>query len=235
VSVGAGVAGLRIPSLAVLPSAFLLWSKAAAHTVTGISYPDLDVLPLPEVSMCLALGLFINQIYGLISQLDTNINKTSRDNRIILPDTEIPRREFAHLVVLTAIAIHMANYFWSFYAKASLPHPPGMFFGTSWLLQNNPANIFLSALDNDHIAFSAYPDLVTIVFKLVDKTHLLSNFWVFVIQGAAIVAFWISKRGLLILLILFDVMHLSILVITGANFWAVDITERGPGLHRSPT
>jgi hypothetical protein len=221
VTVGAGVASLRIPSLAVLPSAYLLWSKAAAHKVTGIDYPTLDVLPLPEVSMCLILGLFLNQVYSVVSKLDWNIDRTSSDTRTrkLFPNTEIPRREFAHLVILTAIGIHMANYFWSFYAKASLPHPPGTFFGVRWLFENNPVNIFLSALDNDHIAFLAFPSLITIVFKLVDKTHLLSNFWVFVIQGAAIVAFWLPKRGLLTLLILFDVMHVSILIITGANFW----------------
>jgi hypothetical protein len=198
-SLAAGVLCFKIPSLSVLPPSFLLWSKSVAGTITGLPQTAyIDVAPLPEVSICIAIGLLINQIHSY-----------PRDDADILL-----RSEFAKLLCLFAISIHLANYFWSFYIKATLDGPP-----LAWLWENNPAYIFLVALDNGHILFSAYQDVVAFTFTVIDQLHLISNFGILFAQAAAITAFFLTKRAFVILLLLFDAMHLSIILVVGANFW----------------
>jgi hypothetical protein len=198
-SLAAGALCFKIPSLSVLPPSFLLWSKSVAGTITGLPQTAyIDVAPLPEVSICIAIGLLINQIHSHL--------RNDADNLL--------RSEFAKLLCLFAISIHLANYFWSFYTKATLDGPP-----LAWLWENNPAYIFLVALDNGHILFSAYQHVVAFTFTIIDQLHLISNFGILFVQAAAITAFFLTKCAFVILLLLFDAMHLSIILIVGANFW----------------
>src|SRR5262249_48806376 len=47
----------------------------------------------------------------------------------------------------------------------------------------------------------------------------LLNMVVLCAQALAIAAFFLPKRAFLLLLLIFDAMHLSIIIIAGANFW----------------
>jgi len=230
-SLAAGVICFRIPSLSVLPPSFLLWSNSVAGTITGLpTAPRLGVLPLSEISICIAIGLLINRIYSrspessiwnAIERLINRIHSRPQnifangvvDERIEQLDVFL-RRAFARLLCLVAIGIHLANYFWSFYAKATLPGPL-----LAWLWENNPAYIFLAALDDGHILFLANQQLVEYVFTVLDRVYIVSNFGILVVQAAAITAFFLPTRAVIILLLLFDLMHASIILIVGANFW----------------
>src|SRR5262249_42493189 len=231
-SLAAGVICFRIPSLSVLPPSFLVWSSSVAGTITGLPapYPRLGVMPLSEISICIAIGLLINRIYSrspessiwnAIERLINRMHSRPRnifangvvDERIEQLDVFL-RRAFARLLCLVAISIHLANYFWSFYAKATLPGPL-----LAWLWENNPAYIFLVALDDGHILFLANQQLVEYVFTVLDRVHIVSNFGILVVQAAAITAFFLPTRAFIILLLLFDLMHASIILIVGANFW----------------
>lgn len=88
-----------------------------------------------------------------------------------------------------------------------------------WLTENNPAALFLVALDDDHILFSAYPFIVEWIYRIMDQTHLIANFFILVIQGTALLAIFLPKRLLVLLLITFDLMHASLIVVGGLNFW----------------
>jgi len=199
-SLAGGVLCYRVPSLAVLSPAFLLWGSSFAPSITGLRVTTmLDIAPLGEVSTCIAIGL-------LIRQLSAGVERRLWRREI---DTG-----YAQLLVLVAIAIHLANYFSSFLMKIELPGPPA-----AWLTENNPVYIFLVALDDGHIFFQGYAGVVSWLIRFVNAVHLVSNFGVLAIQAAAILAFFMPKRAFVILLLLFDAMHLSIIVLVGANFW----------------
>lgn len=212
VSLAAGAICFKIPSFSVLPPSFLLWSNSVASTVTGLPVTAYtDVYPLPEISICIAIGLLINQIYS--RSQNTLANEVFDDKSQPAP-AALLRKEFAKLLCLFAISIHLANYFFSFYAKVTFPGPL-----LAWPWENNPAYIFLTALDDGHILFLANQQLVEFTFAALDRLHIISNFGILFVQGAALTAFFLPKRALIILLLLFDLMHASIILIVGANFW----------------
>jgi hypothetical protein len=207
----AGVLSRFIPSLALLSPAFLVWSTAAAERVTGLPIlTDLDIMPLNEVAMCIGLGLLIAHATPPI--LAGLLKRSARG--LAEPSVDAAAGSFAGLLLLIAIAIHLANYFWSFVAKATLDGP-----FLAWLTENNPTRMFLAALDDDHVLFYAYPALVRLFYQFVDAVHLYSNFFILAVQGLAIVAFFLPLRAFVLLLIAFDVMHFSIIVLAGINFW----------------
>ena len=202
-SVLCGVACIRVPSLALVPAAYISWSIAIAAQVTGLSrgHP-LDIAPLPEVSFGLALGFLILRLHDWF---------TSRFSRVLPVNSA---SEFARVFVFFAIGIHLANYFWSAIAKLTLDGPP-----LAWATFNNPLYLYLAALDNGYIVFSEFDSLVRLLATLIDQTHLASNALILSIQFLAIAGFLMPKRWLIALLLAFDVMHVSIWVIAGANFW----------------
>jgi hypothetical protein len=95
ISLLAGVICFWLPSFALLPSAFLLWSTSEAYVISGLPVTTvLDITPLIEVSMCIGLGLLINQW-----------------TRLLRFPTKPDAPQFTELLFLIAIAVHLANYF----------------------------------------------------------------------------------------------------------------------------
>ena len=133
VSLVAGVPCLRIPSLAAIPPGFLLWSKAVDGQITGLRYTThLDIAPLPEVAMCIAAGLLIGRASAWIAlRLHGSDGVPGAPSRTAGAPS---KGEFAQLVLRVAVAVHLANYFWSFVAKATLQGP-----FMAWLRENDPA------------------------------------------------------------------------------------------------
>jgi hypothetical protein len=212
ISASGGMFSFYLPSLAVLPPAFLVWCNRFAETITGLPITtDVDITPLNEVSICIGLGLLISHVTSQAIRL------LSKRNNFRLVDSiteSLASPSFTGLLLLVAISIHLANYYWSFVAKISLPGP-----FLAWLTENNPANMFLVALDDDHILFAGYPLLVRLFYNFLDAVHLYSNFLILLIQGLAIAAFFLPKRAFVMLLLAFDVMHLSIIILAGLHFW----------------
>jgi hypothetical protein len=207
-----GMLSFYVPSLAVLPPAFLVWCNYGAEKITGLPVTtDLDIMPLNEVAICIGLGLFISHTTSQALSFLSKGNKSRFLDHLADVSVNTP---FSGLVLLMAISIHLANYFWSFVAKISLDGP-----FLAWLTKNNPANMFLVALDDDHILFSGYPHLVSLFYHFVDAVHIYSNCLILLSQGLAIVAFFLPARAFVLLLLTFDVMHFSIIVLAGLNFW----------------
>jgi hypothetical protein len=212
ISIISGVFCFWIPSLSILPPAFLLWSNFMAGIITDLPTTIyIDVQPLTEVSVCIGLGLLINQAY---LRWGRNIWGAGKKKACSGAVNLVVNDAFANLLLLIAISVHLANYFWSFYKKISLDGPWG-----AWLTENNPAYLFLTALDDGHVIFSGYPRVVQWAYGFFDAVHIYSNFWVLVCQAAAIIAFFLPKRAFFILLLMFDAMHASIIFIGGINFW----------------
>jgi hypothetical protein len=206
ISVLSGVFCYRYPSLALLAPTFLLWSKFAATIITGLQHEEtLDVQPLSDVACCLAFGFTINRVLGLMTFRLSEMSAAARLSSM---------ESFAKVSLVTAISIHLANYFWSFVAKASLDNDP-----TAWVFHNDTSNIFLVASDNNHVLFSNHTELVSLIYQLIHLLHIPVNIFVFAIQGLAIIGFLLPRRGLIILVLAYDLMHVMIMVLAGANFW----------------
>lgn len=204
----AGIACFRVPSLAMLPPAFLVWSKIITQHITGLRhFQTLDVAPLPEVSLGIGLGLAIAALVRHYRARRAAQAEAASGNLD-------PASEFERIVLVIAICIHLANYFWSSLAKATL-HGPFL----SWIYLNNPLNIFITALDDGHVTFSPYPSVVRWVAWFIDVTHVPSNAILFFVQGIALFGMALPKRGLILLLVAFDAMHIGIAIAAGANFW----------------
>ena len=196
----AGIFCFRIPSLALLPPAYLAWSNSIAAVVAGFGTTTyLDVQPLPEVSMCIGIGILLIRLWPRLNASQTSTLAVAK---------------FAALLPIMAISIHLANYFWSFMAKMRLDGPFG-----SWVLHNNPVGIYLAALDDGHFLFTRWPSIVRFAYNFIDGAHVPLSWFVLLLQAAAIVILLAPKRALVVLLVLLDCMHFAIIIIAGANFW----------------
>lgn len=207
-----GILCFRVVSLSVLPPAFLLWANLMAEDVTGLRTTiHIDVQPLTEVSMSIGIGLLAVRIVPAFNAALTRM----LGKRIPAAEwVASSQAAFPPLLLLIAIAIHLANYFWSFWAKITLDGPPG-----AWLTENNPAYMYLVALDDGHILYSGYPHLRHLLFEFFDLTHLYTNLFILCAQAAALIVFLAPRRVFVSLLVLFDLMHGAIIVLAGANFW----------------
>jgi hypothetical protein len=203
-AVAAGILCLRWPSLALVSATYLVWSKNAVYRVTGLWHGHtIDVLPLAEVSFCLVAGLAMARLTGRISGRHT----------VARADAASAGALFSKVLIAAAISIHLGNYYSSFLAKVTLDGGP-----MSWLLDNDPGKLFLVGMDNNHVLYASWPWLVDGMRATLSHAGPLTNAFILLGQGAALLGILMPRRWLLILLLGFDVMHLSILVVMGANF-----------------
>ena len=201
----ASVLALSRPAWLVYCAFYIFWIKEAAGYVTGFEFHTLlDVQPLCQVPAYLGIAIIVLQLI-----------KRSKIGKVVYLAPTL--RPFALdpwiLVLITAIALHAANYFYSGVAKASLNG--GL---TDWALQNENGNLLLVALYNKQLLWGDWQALRSAAIELV--TFLARPLAITIILGqlAAILAF--SNRRLLIVLFSFyDIMHIGIFVLGGINFW----------------
>ncbi|MGH1569594.1 hypothetical protein ACRAWG_01615 [Methylobacterium sp. P31] len=206
-AVAAGILCLRWPSLALVSATYLVWSKNAVYRVTGLWHGHtIDVLPLSEVSFCLVVGLAVARSTGRLSGRPAW-------NTLAWADAASASTLFSRVLIAAAISIHLGNYYSSFLAKVTLDAGPA-----SWLLDNDPGKLFLVGMDNHHVLYAAWPWLVDGMRAILSHAGPLTNAFILLAQGAALLGILMPRRWLLVLLLGFNVMHLSILVVMGANF-----------------
>ncbi|WP_244537168.1 hypothetical protein [Methylobacterium pseudosasicola] len=206
-AVASGILCLRWPSLGVVGATYLVWSKHAVMRVTGLWHGHvIDVLPLAEVSFCLLAGL---AILALTERLSARPSVSGPAKSDIATASAL----FAKVLIAAAISIHLGNYYSSFLAKVMLDAGP-----TSWLLANDPGKLFSVGLDNNHVFYASWSWLVAGMRAILSQAGPVTNALILLGQGAALVGILMPRRWLVILLLGFDAMHLSIVVVMGANF-----------------
>ncbi|TXN06228.1 hypothetical protein FV242_00830 [Methylobacterium sp. WL64] len=206
-AVACGILCLRWPSLGVVGAAYLVWSKLAVSRVTGLWHGHIiDVVPLAEVSFCLLAGL------GVIA-LTARVSASPGMPAAARTDIATAGALFSKVLIAAAISIQLGNYYSSFLAKVTLDAGP-----TSWLLANDPGKLFSVGLDNNHVFYASWAWLVEGMRAILSHAGPLTNTLILVGQGAALVGILMPRRWLVILLLGFDAMHLSIVVVMGANF-----------------
>ncbi len=206
-AVASGILCLRWPSLGVVGAAYLVWSKHAVMRVTGLWHGHIiDVLPLAEVGACLLAGLAVLALTERLSARPS-VNCSTKD------DMATACALFAKILIAAAISIHLGNYYSSFLAKVTLDAGP-----TSWLMGNDPGKLFSIGLDNNHVFYAGSSWLVDGMRAILSHAGPVTNALILLGQGAALVGILMPRRWLVVLLLGFDAMHLSIVVVMGANF-----------------
>ncbi|MGU3403968.1 hypothetical protein [Methylobacterium brachiatum] len=206
-SVASGILCLRWPSLGVVGAAYLVWSKLAVSRVTGLWHGHIiDVVPLAEVSFCLLAGLAVIAVTDRV-RARPDLTESARG------DVATASALFSKILIAAAISIHLGNYYSSFLAKVTLDAGP-----TSWLLANDPAKLFSVGLDNNHVFYASWSWLVEGMRTVLNHGGAVTNALILLAQGTALVGILMPRRWLLLLLLGFDAMHLSIVIVMGANF-----------------
>lgn len=184
---------------------YIFWIKNVAGYITGLPYSTLlDVLPLMQLPVYLALSLVALEFMkrnrlALFSRFSDNLRAGSEAPYLV--------------VLLIAVAMQAANYFYSSLAKGGLDGGP-----FDWVLNNENQNIFHVALYNKQLLWgewTALSDAVTTMLHFVGRPFVIG---ILLIQLGALVVF-ANRRFLLILFALFDLMHVGIFALVGANFW----------------
>lgn len=198
----AGVAALlamRRPAWLLYCGFYVYWIKHAAGYVTGFAFHTmLDVNPLIQLPVYLALSL-------AALELAKRWWPQAR--------THLAGDKPYWTILFVAVSIQAANYFHSSLAKAALDG--GLL---DWALSNENRNIYHVALHNKQLLWGDWSALTGAVSALLRFLGRPVALVVFLIQLAAILVFT-SRRLLLVLFTLFDLMHVGIFVLVGANFW----------------
>lgn len=194
----AALLAMRRPAWLLYCGFYVYWIKHAAGYITGFPFHTmLDVYPLIQLPVYLALSL-----------ATLELAKRCWPGRTRLAgDTPY------WTILLIAVAMQAANYFHSSLAKGGLDG--GLL---DWALNNENRNIYHIALHNKQLLWGDWSALTGAVSALLAFVGRPFAVGVFLIQLAALLVFT-SRRVLLVLFALFDLMHLGIFVLVGANFW----------------
>lgn len=196
---------LRRPSWLLFCGFYIFWIKNVAGYVTGLPFRTLlDVLPLMQVPVYLALSVVALELLKRIrvpafAQMTGKLRDSGAAPYFV--------------ILFVAIAMQAGNYFYSSLAKGGLDGG-----ALDWMLNNENQNIFHIARYNKQLLWgdwTALTDTVTALLHFVGRPFAIG---IFLIQLAALAVFT-NRRLLLVLFALFDLMHVGIFVLVGANFW----------------
>lgn len=116
-------------------------------------------------------------------------------------------------LVIVAIGIHFANYFWSGIEKATLDG------GTlSWLLENRTDYLMMVAADSGFFSLAYGLPFSDLLRTIVTGGVLPLNAVTFFVQLACIAVFW-RRSWIIALTLVYDLQHTSIFLLTGIFFW----------------
>lgn len=195
----AGVLALFRPSFAVVPCVYVALHKDLTRAVSGAGELGLnDYLPLVEVGLFLAVGVLALAVLKLLI------------SRSVLPARVV---ENAGAVLLAAaIGMHFGNYFMSGLAKVMLDGGP-----LTWALENPTSALMLNGYNLGVAPLSAWPPLFAGGYEAFQAVEIPLNFVTLFVQLGCVLAF-LHRRLLLGVTLFFDVMHISIFILTGALF-----------------
>jgi hypothetical protein len=201
----AALLALRRPSWLLLSGFYIFWVKNIAGYITGLPFTTmLDVLPLIQLPIYLAISVVALEFmksnrFALLSRLGEKLQEAEAAPYMV--------------ILLIGIAMQAANYFYSSLAKGGLDG--GLF---DWILSNENQNIFHIALYNKQLLWGEWSELANLVTAVLHFAGRPVAISIFAIQLAALVVF-ANRRLLLVLFACFDLMHVGIFVLVGANFW----------------
>lgn len=193
------------PSWLVFASFYLYFIKSFAEYISGFPIDTLlDILPMMQLPAYLGLS-----VVALELAKRSRLAAFSRITGTLHESGAAPY----FIILFVAIAMQAGNYVYSSLAKAALDGGP-----FDWMLNNENRNIFHIALYNKQLLWGDWTWLTDAVSGLLDVVGRPFAIAIFILQLGALLVF-ASRKLLLTLFALLDLMHVGIFVLVGANFW----------------
>lgn len=195
------VIGMWRPSIGIFPILFIYWRKSELSELFGFVISITDYLVVLEFGLFLLIGFVLIKAMPHMPRLLRHFQPSSWALEPLL------------LVVLCAVAGHLANYFYSAVAKAILDANP-----IAWVLENNTHLIMMAADASKMLPIDVGPEVNAVAHHWAAALVLPLNIFTFAIQLFGLVALW-RVRWAIITTVLYDVMHVGIFLLSGILFW----------------
>ncbi len=202
IAVVAAIASFWRPILVIVPVTIVAWKKHLLSRLFGFRLNSTDYYPVAELGTFIALAILAIVI----------VEYLQRSGRL-RSDEVRTRWSVGDVTFMAAVALHLANYFWSMVEKTHLPGA-GIF---DWITQNETYNIMLATWSIGLGPLIGY-DFASDFAAALDRGQIPMNVATFLVQAAALIAL-IRIRSAIWLTVFYDVMHFAIFLSTSILFW----------------
>lgn len=207
----AAVGSLLRPSMAAFAMLYMAFHKELSRFVSGAyQLGGNDYVPLVEVGLFLSAALTTLGLIHFAAARWTSGHPHSSDSEHLSAQEQT--RFIVAVLFLTAIGGHLGNYFMSAIAKLLLDGGP-----LSWVFENPTSSLMLAGYELGTSPISYSPALFGIVYTAFSQIEIPMNLVTLSAQLFCFLAFT-SRRGLIFITLFFDLMHVSIFLLTGALF-----------------
>ncbi len=206
-----GVAGYFRPSFAVVTLQYIVWQKRQLSEVFGLAVDWLDYFTLIETGMVLIVGYLIYRGFRLVVNIDQTTDADASHSVDGTAKSTVLNP--VDMLVILAVALHFGNYFYAGLIKAYIGSDP-----TFWFRENPTPFLTLAALESKVLPLSFSEGLTAFAYQTMDKIYPVTNLATIVIQLAALFAV-IRIRWAIYATLAYDVLHVTIFVLTGIFFW----------------
>ncbi|MDH3703472.1 MAG: hypothetical protein OEU46_19400 [Alphaproteobacteria bacterium] len=206
-----GVLGYFRPSFAIVTLQYIVWQKRQLMDVFGLAVDWLDYFTLIETGTVLIVGYLIYVGVRTRIDIDPATDRAATDSAggaaksLVLHPVD--------MLVIAAVALHFGNYFFAGVIKAYIGSDL-----TFWFRENPTPFLTLAALESKVLPLSFSEGLTAFAYQTMDKIFPVTNFATIVIQLFALFAV-IRVRWAIYTTLAYDVLHLTIFVLTGIFFW----------------
>jgi hypothetical protein len=191
------------PSFSMFPFLYVAVHKHLTRSLSGANELGVnDYLPLIEI------GLFIG---ASVLALDL-MTRLLRQTTLAAGRDRTLETHSATLILVVAVGAHLGNYFMSGMAKVLLDGGP-----LSWALENPTSSLMLAGYNLGTAPLSLWPELFTKVYLIFQAVEVPLNVVTLLAQLLCFAAFF-HKKALIGFALFFDIMHISIFLLTGALF-----------------
>jgi hypothetical protein len=201
-----GVLAWWRPLLGLPVVALLFWQKSwLPYLNDGLGISLTDFLPLFDTLLFLLLAL--------LAQLCLSFSASWKKQEAV--NAQEKRASPAMVAFFMMIGVHFSNYFHSGIAKIVLDGGP-----FTWLLENRTDYLARAALEMGQLPIAVWPQLTSVVLSIIAAPAVLFALNAFTLFSQLLCPLSvISKRLVLLFLVLFDVLHVGIFALTGIFFW----------------
>jgi len=198
------------PSFTLFPFFYVIFHKQLTTSVSGGVVAANHIQPLLDVGVFLSVGVVMISLLNKLALF-------SQSSKTYLGLSEISLQKTGFLLMIAAIGAHFGNYFVSGLAKVLLPDGP-----LQWVTENPTSALMLGGFNLGANPLSFDPAVFAAVYSLFRAVEIPVNFFVLAAQLFCFLAFF-NRKCLIGITLFFDVMHISIFLLTGAFFmhWIV--------------
>lgn len=200
-----GLIGLFRPAFGLVLLTYVAWFKNELSAMNGLFISKTDYFSVIEFGVFMIMGMIVAQNWR---PLRTMLDKAAAAN---IP--EKLKLSATDALVLGAIAVHFANYFFSAYQKFMLDG--GML---SWVLENNTHNVMMISTVGGFVPLMISDALTRYGHLAVSEIVLFINIFTIAGQALAIVALKRIRWAIAITLF-YDLTHVTIFLVSGIFFW----------------